>query len=309
MTRLGIAPGVGPFAEQRLDEALGLAVGAGGIGPRAQVPDAELGASVCEATLVAGSVVAQDALDDDPLVCVPGMGAAQKPDCRGPLLIAQDLCVGESRMVVDGNVYLLPADALRLLSLLAMDAMAGPGDAGKLLHVDVQHVSRLWPLVQARLRPRFKQRQAADAVALQQPRHRRARELERRRDLRRRHPLCPSQLEHDMCLFKLQLCRRPLRPRAPVDEPSLALEPEAAEPLVRSTDAHASSCSTLSGRPSLLKDSLHEQGSTGGAGSGTTMDVHPAFSVVGAGLDTRSQPHRRPDGHLSSVNNVLRIHN
>jgi hypothetical protein len=39
------------------------------------------------------------------------------------------------------------------------------------------------------------------------------------------------------------------------------------------------------------------------------VDVHPVFSVVGAGLDTRSQPHRRPDEHLSSVNNVLRLHN
>ena len=57
-----IGDGVGPFAQRRLDEALGLAVGLRRIGPCRDVLEAEIAAGLGEGLRsVAGAVVGHDA--------------------------------------------------------------------------------------------------------------------------------------------------------------------------------------------------------------------------------------------------------
>ena len=58
--------GIGPFSKSGLDEALGLAVGSGSVGPGADVLEAELLAGVAEGVgFVARAVVGEDAADAD----------------------------------------------------------------------------------------------------------------------------------------------------------------------------------------------------------------------------------------------------
>src|SRR5258708_35136872 len=70
---------VSPLADQRLDEAFGLAVGARPIGPRPHVPDpVPLAAAREDLRDVVRPVVRQDAPDADPLALVPGESATQE---------------------------------------------------------------------------------------------------------------------------------------------------------------------------------------------------------------------------------------
>ena len=58
----GIGLGVGPFAQRGLDEALGLAVGLGRVGPGADVLEAEIAAGLAEGLgAIAGAVVGHHA--------------------------------------------------------------------------------------------------------------------------------------------------------------------------------------------------------------------------------------------------------
>src|SRR5215203_3660115 len=75
--------GVGPLADQGLDEALGLAVGAGSIGPCSHVPDlVPLAAASEHLRDIGGPVVRQDAPDADPEPLEPGDRPAQELDRR-----------------------------------------------------------------------------------------------------------------------------------------------------------------------------------------------------------------------------------
>src|SRR5260221_1887566 len=78
LIRGSIRPGVRPFAQQRLDEAFGLAVGARGVGLGAQMAQAELVARASEVVrAVAAAVVRHDTLRADALLPEPVHGAFQ----------------------------------------------------------------------------------------------------------------------------------------------------------------------------------------------------------------------------------------
>src|SRR5882672_11522727 len=76
--RLGIGADIGPFPQQGLDEAFGLAVGLGPIGSGSQVAQAQGAASVAEEDRTIGrAVVRQDAPDVNPQALEPGHGPTQ----------------------------------------------------------------------------------------------------------------------------------------------------------------------------------------------------------------------------------------
>src|SRR3954464_4074749 len=78
---------VGPAGQQGADEAFGLAIGLGAVGPRAQVADAERAAGDgVDGRDVGAVVVGHHALDVDAVAGVVRDGAAQKPD-RGQALL------------------------------------------------------------------------------------------------------------------------------------------------------------------------------------------------------------------------------
>src|SRR5215212_8391925 len=101
---------IGPAAKHRADKALGLAVGAWPVGPRAQVLEAERSAGQgVHGRAIASAVVAHHALDGDAVTGVKSDRAPEKPGRCGRLLVGEDLDVGQARGVVDADVYVLPA--------------------------------------------------------------------------------------------------------------------------------------------------------------------------------------------------------
>jgi hypothetical protein len=106
-----VAAGVGPLAEQRLDEALGLAIRTwpveAGVAPLDPKPRGRLQPG---ARVIGLGVVGQQALDQDALLPIPGEGALEEADAGLGILARQQLGIGQPRVVVDRDVQVLPAD-------------------------------------------------------------------------------------------------------------------------------------------------------------------------------------------------------
>ena len=118
-----VGAGIGPFSEGGLDEALGLAVGAGGVGRGEAVSDAEAAASAAEgAGAITGAVVGEQAADRYAEGAIVGDGGEEELDSGKATLIGQDLGEGDAGMVVDSDVEELPADGARASGLVAGNA-------------------------------------------------------------------------------------------------------------------------------------------------------------------------------------------
>jgi len=140
---------VGPLPAEGLDKALGLAVGAGRVGPGADVLEAKgaAGFGKCFGD-VGRAVVAHHLTALHALAVEPGHSPAQEADGRALLLVSEDLDVGQPCGVVDRYVDPVIAGA-RGASLLTIagDAMSDPAEAGQLFDVDVNQVARCLALV------------------------------------------------------------------------------------------------------------------------------------------------------------------
>jgi len=120
-----VGVGVGPFAQGCLDEALGLAVGARGVWPGSDVPEAGLGEKALEEmAAIGGAVIAHDALDADAVGLEEGECAGEEGAGAFLALVGQEFGVGEAGGVVDGDVQVLPADPAGAAGVIAMDAVA-----------------------------------------------------------------------------------------------------------------------------------------------------------------------------------------
>src|SRR5258708_28712732 len=83
-----IGGGVGPFAQGRLNEAFGLAVGARRVGPGPDVPEGECREAIAEGVAaVSGAVVGHDALDRDAVAGEPIERAVEEGDGAFFLLV------------------------------------------------------------------------------------------------------------------------------------------------------------------------------------------------------------------------------
>src|SRR5215213_2881949 len=151
---------VGPATRDGLDEALGLAVGAGPVGAGEQVSDLELVAGLgVSAGAIAGAVVAEHALDGDAHRREPDDRALEEAGgCRSQL-VRQLLGIGEPGGVVDADMQELPArraaplrPGLDLRAPIAGDPVAGAAlaDPPQLLDVDVDELARSLALVAVR---------------------------------------------------------------------------------------------------------------------------------------------------------------
>ena len=137
-----IVANVGPLAEGGLNEAFGLAVGAGSVGTSEAVLDAELEASGAEvAGTIAGAIVGEQAADGDAVLGVEGDGGVQEGNGGLALLVGQDAGEGDTGVIVDGDVESLPAGELRAA---AAPAVATNGDlliAGHALDVEMEQIA------------------------------------------------------------------------------------------------------------------------------------------------------------------------
>ena len=134
-----VGAGIGPFAEGGLDEALGLAVGARGVGAGEAVADAEAAASTTEvAGAVTGTIVGEQASDADAKRAIVGVGEEKELGSGKAALIGQDLGEGDAGMVVDGDVDELPAGGAGASGLIAGNAVTGVLEAAELFDVEMQ---------------------------------------------------------------------------------------------------------------------------------------------------------------------------
>ena len=122
-----IGGGVSPFAQGRLDEAFGLAVGFGRVGPGTDVPQFQCLAGVAEgAAAIAGAIIGHHARHGDAEAAVIGEGGMEEGGRAFLLLVGPDLAEGDARGIVDTDMDELPADtaAVRLAMAVAGDAVA-----------------------------------------------------------------------------------------------------------------------------------------------------------------------------------------
>src|SRR3989304_3922162 len=119
--RVRVGRSIGPFAQRGLNEAFGLAVGLGRVGPGADVLEVEIAAGVAEVEgSVAGAVVGHDPFEGEGEALVVGEGGFEEGDGATLLLVGEDLREGQARGVVDADVDELPADAAGVALALAI---------------------------------------------------------------------------------------------------------------------------------------------------------------------------------------------
>src|SRR5271157_185020 len=168
LARVLIDAGVGPFPQRGLDEALGFAVGAGGVGASAQVANAETTAgSGEEAGVVAGGIVGEDTTDADAEAGVVGDGSAQEGHGGGSALIGEEAAESDTGMVVDGDVQHLPAGAAGFVAGIAGETVSGFGDTGQLFGVEMEEIAGMRVFVAAHGQGGLQVAGAAEAVTAQ----------------------------------------------------------------------------------------------------------------------------------------------
>jgi len=137
-----VSAGVGPFAQGGLDEAFGFAISAGGIRAGALMANAELATEMAEGEgLVTGAVIGEYALDANAELLIVGDGGGQEGGGRGTFLIGQDLGEGETGVIVDSDMHIIPAQAAGATAEIAMNAGADLAESAQLLDVEVKQIA------------------------------------------------------------------------------------------------------------------------------------------------------------------------
>ena len=141
---LGIRPmtSVSPFAQRGLDEALGLAVGAGSIGASKSMTDAEFRAGTTElARAIATAVVGEQAANADTVLSIKSQGVLQEGDGTLVSLIGQELGEGQAGVVIDGDMESFPAGELGTTATASIAADGNLLVAGHSLDVEMQQIA------------------------------------------------------------------------------------------------------------------------------------------------------------------------
>ena|SRR5579884_209646 len=134
---------VGPLAQGSLNEAFGLAIGAGSVGTGEAVLDAELEASGAEvAGAVAGAVVGEQAANGDAVLGIEGDGSTKEDDSSLALLVWKHAGKSEARVIVDGDMQSLPAGKLGATATATVAANRDLLIAGHALDVEMEQIAR-----------------------------------------------------------------------------------------------------------------------------------------------------------------------
>jgi len=278
---VAVGASVGPFAQQRLDEALGLSIGARGVRASAVVPNPAAHAGVSESMrAVARAVVGKQRLDLDALRGEPSAGVAHEACAAAAGLVWQDLSVGEAGEVINRDVHELPSGLLSAAGCShAGDAMPRLAEAAELLDIQVQQLASVAPLVAAGRDRWLEACHRTQTAARQDRTDCRPRDAEVRAD-----NSCGlakgAQVDHDISPFWRQRVGPVMGLGGPITQALATTIGVAPKPLVRRAPADPGRAGRLSGRPALL-DASNEEISTGWRGAGILMDVHPGYSLSG----------------------------
>src|SRR5690606_24103338 len=92
---------------------------------------------------VARTVIGHDAADGDAEAGIVGYRRRKEGDRTFLAFIGQDLAEGDARMIVDGDVDELPADAsaIGLAGAITGDAVTDPLKSSELLDIDMDHLA------------------------------------------------------------------------------------------------------------------------------------------------------------------------
>jgi len=233
--------GIGPFTQRGLDEALGLAIGLGCIGPGADVLEAEPVAGASKgAGFVARTIVGHDPLDPDAEAGVVGERGFEEGDGAAFALILLDFGKGDAGRIINADVDVLPADATAatLFAAAADDAMADLIEPAEFFNVDVDEFAGVLTLVAAHRLGRFQSLDAVEAQAAQNTAHSGGRDAEFGGDLLAGVAL-PAQL---LDLLDNRRGRRPvqaMRPRTAILQPRNSFTAISVDPLANGPRAHA----------------------------------------------------------------------
>src|SRR6266566_4979249 len=167
LRRISVRYGVGPFAEKRLDHSLRFAVSLRAKGTRSISP----------------AVIGDHTLDLD--AAPTEFAQRTQPECRRgvAVLIRQDLDVAKARMIIDGDMRVLPADTAGGITAIASDALTRPCNSAQLLDVHMHQLAGTAPFVALYRRRRIEVAQPTQSQPTQHRAHRRARHRHARRDL------------------------------------------------------------------------------------------------------------------------------
>lgn len=302
-----IGSAVSPTAQESLDESFGLSVGAGTVGPGAQMAQAEALAGRGEAAgYVAGTVVGHDARDVDSMAGVPGDQPSKEGDSGGRSFISQDFGISQTGSVVHGNMDELPTSTSSALFAVASNAMADDLDAAQLLDIDVDELARQIPLIAANGLPGVEILESGQTRSNQDASYGGRARADSRGDLRSGLPAA-TQLEDLLDDEQMGLTGRTMRPRAAINQPRLAGLPIPAFPF-RSGSAVNTGRLGGAGYGDACLNALDHQHSTGRASSGILVKLHLGSFGGLLALDTSSLTDLGPDGQLPYGNNVLRNH-
>lgn len=116
---------------------------------------------------IAGTVVGEYAADREAEAGVKGPGHEKEAYSRLVGLVGQDGGEADARVVVDGDVQVLPAHAARLLVAISGDTMTGLADARQPLDVEVDQVAGPLVLVTDHRQRRIERTQAVKSGATQ----------------------------------------------------------------------------------------------------------------------------------------------
>jgi len=273
----GIGVSVGPFAKRGLDEALGFAVGFWSVKTSEAVLEAEASDLGGESGGAIGrAIVGVETVDAEAEVGKEGERELEEGDDAASGFVRENGGKGEARVVVDGDVQILPARAARVVELaVAGDAMARADNAGQLLDVEVEEVARRGPFVAHHRWRRFERRETMEAVAAKNTADRGFGELGFGGDLKA-WQLVPAEREDTSDAERVRGKRGRSRLGRAIRKTGPAFALEASEPLVNG--AFRETESSGDGRHGLMefKNTMDHLGSTQWGQPGLTVHVHAA---------------------------------
>jgi hypothetical protein len=166
-----IRSGIGPFASDGLDEALGLAVGLGAIGFGEAVFDAQLLAGGGEEFgAISRTAIGEHALDVDAVVLVETDGLLESVEDAGDFLVGPETGESEAGVIVDGDVEAFDAGAWIAKGAITRGADAWACEAAQFLDVEVEEFAGSVVFVTKDGRfGRLQSREAMEAVAAEHP--------------------------------------------------------------------------------------------------------------------------------------------
>jgi hypothetical protein len=295
---MGIDVGVSPLAQGGLDEALGLAVGAGSIRPGEDVLETEfLAGSGKDIGAEAGTVVGHDLLKLHPKSVVMGDGLVEESDGGDTLLIGQDGGMGQAGMIVDGDKDKVVAGSADGIATVAGDAKADAMDAGKLFNVEMEEIAGVGALVANDRHRRKKITPAVESGAAQQAGDGGAGKAGTAGDLDAGE-LLTAQGDDLLLAQERGRLAQPLGPGGTILESNGPTQTKTSQPLGDRAPTHPEGrCSGLQGE-SLFQNSQDHLLSTTRSENGMLMNVHGVASRGGSWFCTTPcctpQPHEQP---------------